>query len=319
MKDYYAAFPLYSREHLLALKSGSLVVNSVSLIDLLAQTIASEDSRSLGREQYAQFLNSADYRNDLREAGDLLSTAGLGPPARLDLTSLPEFSFFLRADFTLETPYLSRDDRVFSVTENPVRKDWVFRLPLIASTTWKGALRNACLMQAPNSVGRLFGPEPSRHSQEEQGRTPLHEGRVCTFPSFFSQIASEIINPHDRKRRVGKNPIRMECVPRGARSRLALLYLAIPRDDASWKLSQCQLREQIADDLVTTANCVRSAMREYGFSAKKSSGYGAAADGLSGEGGLIEIGGLGTGVTFSKFSEIRTSAEALAAKIRGSL
>lgn len=318
MSDYYAAFPLYTREQVLALKSES--TDAVTLIDLLAQTTASEDTKILGQETYARLLKTAAYRQRLESGAALIDGLGIGTPARIDLSILPPFSFFLRADFALETPYLSRDDRAFSVTENPVRKDWVFGLPLIAATTWKGALRSACLLEAPEAVDRLFGSEPPKNSRSEESAASLHEGRICAFTSFFTQIATEIVNPHDRVRRIGKNPIRIECVPRGARSRLALVYLAIPRDDESRRLSAVEFRKQVAGDLIAVAGCVRGAMRDYGVSAKKSSGYGAAADALVGERGIIEVAGLDGGpATFAKFSELIETAGGLAARIQESV
>jgi CRISPR-associated protein Cmr2 len=315
VSDYYAAFPLYAREQVLALKSGS--IDPVALIDLLAQTTASEDTKILGQDTYAGLLKTTAYRQRLERGAALVEGLGIGTPARIELGSLPPLSFFLRVDFALETPYLSRDDRAFSVTENPVRKDWVFGLPLIAATTWKGALRNACLLEAREAVDRLFGPEPPKNSRGEESAAALHEGRICTFTSFFTQIATEIVNPHDRVRRIGKNPIRIECVPRGARSRLALLYLALPRDERSRSLTLPDFRKQVAGDLIAVARCVRGAMRDYGVSAKKSSGYGAAADALVGERGIIEVAGLDGGPAgFAKFSEVVGKAEGLAARIQ---
>ncbi|HWB87548.1 MAG TPA: RAMP superfamily CRISPR-associated protein [Bryobacteraceae bacterium] len=317
MIDHYAAFPLYTREQALALKTES--IDPVTLIDLLAQTTASEDTKVLGQETYARLLKTAAYRKRIENAAAMIDALGIGTPARIDLNILPPLSFFLRADFALETPYLSRDDRVFSVTENPVRKDWVFGVPLIAGTTWKGALRNACLLEARGAVNRLFGPEPPRDATDEEARASLHEGRICTFTSFFSQIAMEIVNPHDRVRRIGKNPIRIECVPKGARSRLALLYLAVPRDNDSRSLSPAEFRKQVADDLIALARSVCGAIRDYGVSAKKSSGYGAVADALVGERGIIEVGRLEGGpARFAKFSELVGEAQKLAARIQES-
>jgi hypothetical protein len=60
-------------------------------------------------------------------------------------------------------------------------------------------------------------------------------------------------------------------------------------------------------------------MRDYGVSAKKSSGYGAAADTLVGERGIIEVAGLdGGSARFAKFSELIGRAEGLAARIQES-
>lgn len=314
MSDYYAAFPLYACEQVLALRSDSM--DPVALVDLLAQTTASEDTKILGQDTYAGLLKTTAYRQRLERGAALIDGLGIGTPARIDLSALPPLSFFLRADFALETPYLSRDDRVFSVTENPVRKDWVFGLPLIAATTWKGALRNACLLEAREAVDRLFGPEPPKNSRGEEPPALLHKGRICTFTSFFTQVATEIVNPHDRVRRIGKNPIRIECVPKGARSRLALLYLALRRDEESRCLTAVEFRKQVAGDLLAVARSVRGAMRDYGVSAKKSGGYGAAADALVGERGIIEVTGLDGGpASFAKFSEVVGKAEGLAARI----
>lgn len=317
MNDHYAAFPLYTREQVSALETDS--TDPVTLIDLLAQTTASEDTKILGQDTYTGLLKTAAYRKRLESAAAMIDALGIGTPARVDLSVLPPWSFFLRADFALETPYLSRDDRVFSVTENPVRKDWVFGLPLIAGTTWKGALRNSCLLEARGAVDRLFGPEPPRDTTEEEARASLHEGRICAFTSFFNQIAMEIVNPHDRVRRIGKNPIRIECAPKGARSRLAVLYLALPRDNDSRGLGPAEFRKQVADDLIAVSRSVCGAIRDYGVSAKKSSGYGAVADALVGERGIIEFAALEGGpARFARFSELVGEAQRLAARIRES-
>ncbi|MFN3325412.1 MAG: hypothetical protein ACK5AZ_18105 [Bryobacteraceae bacterium] len=315
MSDHFAAFPLYAEQQVLELKKAS--IDPVSLIDLLAQTTVSEGTKILGQATYAGILMTTAYQQRLEHGAALIEGLGIGTPAHIDLSSLPPLSFFLRADFALETPYVSRDDRAFSVTENPVRKDWVFGLPLIAATTWKGALRNACLLEARQAVIRIFGPGLPDHSRVEEPSASLHEGRILTFTSFFTQIATEIVNPHDRVRRIGKNPIRIECVPRGARSRLALLYLALPREERSWSLNAADFRKQVAGDLIAVGRCVRGAMRDYGVSAKKSSGYGAAADALVGERGIIEVAGLDGGpASFAKFSELISAAQQLASRIQ---
>lgn len=62
-------------------------------------------------------------------------------------TRLPASYLALRVDFELLTWY-SKDDRVFHVLDNPVRKDRVFGMPFMAAASWKGMLRWACRMQA---------------------------------------------------------------------------------------------------------------------------------------------------------------------------
>jgi CRISPR-associated protein Cmr2 len=54
---------------------------------------------------------------------------------------LPPFSAFLQFQFKLTRPYISRDDEIFHINDNPVKKDKVFKVPLASATNWKGNLR----------------------------------------------------------------------------------------------------------------------------------------------------------------------------------
>lgn len=54
---------------------------------------------------------------------------------------LPAHSAFLQFQFSLASPYISRDDEIFHINDNPVRKDKVFKVPMVAGTSWKGNLR----------------------------------------------------------------------------------------------------------------------------------------------------------------------------------
>lgn len=104
-------------------------------------------------------------------------------PKISDIENLPTLSFMLSIPFKLQKPYLSKDDCSFYLVDNPVRKDKVFQTPMVASTSWKGALRSALLQQLAEwwcnieeskknnrshrkqflarriSIGRLFGNE----------------------------------------------------------------------------------------------------------------------------------------------------------------
>ncbi len=66
----------------------------------------------------------------------------LAPP-RLDI--LPVGSWSIRFTFTLRKPYLSRDDTDFYILDNPIKKEWVFKVPYVAPSQWKGALRSAMM------------------------------------------------------------------------------------------------------------------------------------------------------------------------------
>ncbi|MGO9059334.1 MAG: RAMP superfamily CRISPR-associated protein [Candidatus Binataceae bacterium] len=66
--------------------------------------------------------------------------------------------------FKVETPWYSKDDRLFHVLDNPVRKDRVFGVPFMSAASWKGLLRWACRMQAS------LGERPREPGQKRDGR-----------------------------------------------------------------------------------------------------------------------------------------------------
>lgn len=118
-------------------------------------------------------------------------------------------------------------------------------------------------------------------------------GRLHCFPTYFDRIGLEVINPHDRERGVGTNPILLECVPAGAKGRFSLLYVpfdypAIDSDTSpAVTPDESTLREQISDDLRLLGNVISDLLTVYGFGAKTSSGYGTVADQLVEPGRLI--------------------------------
>jgi CRISPR-associated protein Cmr2 len=59
------------------------------------------------------------------------------------VASLPPFSFILQVPFRLHKPYLSKDERDFYLLDNPLRREKVFKTPMVAAPGWKGALRAA--------------------------------------------------------------------------------------------------------------------------------------------------------------------------------
>lgn len=88
-------------------------------------------------------------------------------PGPLDLTSLPRYSSLLHFSFRLATAYLSRDDMPFYVVDNPVRKDKVFGVPMVAPSQWKGTLRAAMASQL---VSWWSGLDDEGRAQREQIR-----------------------------------------------------------------------------------------------------------------------------------------------------
>ncbi|MFB3855494.1 MAG: RAMP superfamily CRISPR-associated protein [Vicinamibacterales bacterium] len=182
--------------------------------------------------------------------------------------------------FTLETPWYSKDDRPFHVLDNPVRKDRVFGVPFMSAASWKGLLRWSCRMEHglldylakhdgdldgwsdPPWVAHLFG---NAKGEEED----FCRGALQCFPTWFDKVGFEVINPHDRARRAGTQPILYEVVPSGRKATLHLMYAPAPvRADA-------RLVDAV-DVLSRFLEATRKLLTVYGFSAKRTAGWGIA-------------------------------------------
>jgi CRISPR-associated protein Cmr2 len=225
-----------------------------------------------GRKKGADNLRSKWSKNlpplDLPETAELWKLISV---PMVDLNRLPYASWFLQFTFTLAKPYISKDDNPFYIIDNPIVRDKVFQLPMVRSTTWKGNLYSALWQlghdrQDDDRMRRLFG--------EIRGEEGGQAGRLFFYPTFFTKTSLEIINPHDRKRRVGKNPILFESVPAGTSGTFSLLY--VPFDLIGE--GEDKIREQALKDLQLVAEGLQAMFLTYGFSAKRTSGYGVAED-----------------------------------------
>lgn len=96
-----------------------------------------------------------------------------------------------------------------------------------------------------------------------------HKGRAIFYSTFFNKLSFEVINPHDRRRRAGANPINYEVVPAGAIGKLQVVY--IPYDavlldfDTLWK--------QAGEDLGFLCEVIERTAKE-GIGAKTKLGWG---------------------------------------------
>lgn len=131
------------------------------------------------------------------------------------------------------------------------------------------------LEEQAKQLGKAFEmylKENHYRAEKVKGR----QGRLFCFPTFFNRIGLEIINPHDRERRVGKNPILFESVPTEATGTFRLLY--VPYDFPSEVTPNiATLQAQMQTELPLVAKTVRDLLTVYGFGAKTSSGFGTAA------------------------------------------
>lgn len=259
--DYYAS--LRGQDLDPKASTVSLLVSGMA-DDCLVWSTKDDDSKQNARRRYQQ------------QASGL---ASLTLPAALDLDAdctpvLPGW-FSLSVEFELQTPWYSKDDRPFHVLDNPVRKDRVFGVPFMSAASWKGLLRWACRMEAgllshlqdhgntleewqePDWILHLFGNE--KGEDEDFSR-----GALAFRPSWFDKVGFEVINPHSRVRRAGTLPIVYEVVPPKTRSILRLLYA--PRPDESAPPDTFESLFAAIDKLIMT----------YGFSAKRTAGWGLA-------------------------------------------
>ncbi len=191
---------------------------------------------------------------------------------KIDLAILPPYSFFIQFTFTLAQPYISRDEQDFYIIDNPVRKDKIFGLPYVASTSWKGSLRAAFWHSRDKeedhpSIRHLFGNEKGNEDPKD-----FQAGCLYFYPTFFTSKSLEIINPQNRKLRVGEKPIPFESVPAGTTGVFTLLYIPF---DLIGKDEQ-KTREQVAQELQLVCEGLQAMFRTYGFGAKTNSGFGLA-------------------------------------------
>lgn len=117
------------------------------------------------------------------------------------------------------------------------------------------------------------------YNVKEKEALPNHRGRLMFYPTFFDKIDVEVINPHKRETKAGAHPIYLECVPAGATGVFSLLYVPfdLVADGAP------AMADEAGKHLRYIAPALRELFLTYGFSAKRSSGYGAAKESIQGK------------------------------------
>lgn len=81
------------------------------------------------------------------------------------LKTLVPFNFTVYSKFTLASPYYSADDDKYSIFDNPLLKEKVFKVPMMRGSSWKGVIASAARTALEKdfsiekilSFGRLFG------------------------------------------------------------------------------------------------------------------------------------------------------------------
>jgi hypothetical protein len=152
-------------------------------------------------------------------------------------------------------------------------REGAFSLRRIATqqSVWHPVLWQLGKREKDEDIRRLFGNEKGIEDQKDS-----HAGRLHFFPTFFTRKGLEIINPQDRKLRVGSNPIPFESVPRDSEGSFTVLYVPFDRIGEDEK----ETRRQVAAELRLVAEGLQAMFRIYGFGAKTSSGFGLAKEAL---------------------------------------
>ncbi|MBX7237239.1 MAG: hypothetical protein K1X65_22850 [Caldilineales bacterium] len=264
------------------------VTDPLARLDLLAQALLTpykDHARAGSRREpggLSELYRSQAFQAALEDRKWQLEILGL-LPGLPDLTILPGYSFAMHFAFTLRTAYLSKDDVGLHILDNPVRKDKVFGLPMVGPASWKGSLR-AALWQLGHrhdgkehkneQIQRLFGDT----HDDDTGQS----GCLTFYPTFFTRLGLEVINPHDRQSNAGKQPIYFECVPAGAQGEFTLLY--VPGNEVD--------RNQVLADLRLAVEGIEAMLMRYGFGAKTSNGFGLAQEAVSDGSLTLRIVGL---------------------------
>ncbi len=301
---------------------------------LLTQAIitAYKDYSRVGRRRDAGLLGSLEglEQHYNEQYNNFLSPLCLNPVIP-DIFMFPQGSWAVSFNFKLKKPYISRDDTDFYIIDNPIRKEWIFRLPYIAASQWKGALRAAMVKQLVEKADSLsdeefaerrfqlalmFGDEKGNGEIEGEGESsglaeylnsskskaaslyqkkicrlfpckdneqlPNHAGCLYFYPTYFTSLGLEVINPHDRETGAGAQPIYFECVPHDTDGAFVLLYVPLHRTDKD----RDETKKYAIDDLQLVADGICTMMTQYGFGAKTSGGFGLAEENVE-EGRLV--------------------------------
>lgn len=209
-------------------------------------------------------------------------------PKSEDLKFFPANSVLIKISFTLKKPYTSKDEGEFhllvwnekkkgkdelhqKIIENPIVRDKFTGLPMVRPSTWKGHLRFAAQRvewgkeeEKKKIIKRLFGSEPDEKDSQLKGR-------LYFFPTYFTEEAErDVITPLKRDTRTPvkeRGPISLEVIKPNKQGVFYLLYFPYPRED-DFK------EEQVKEDLKFLAEALKLMFYIYGFSAKKTSGFG---------------------------------------------
>jgi CRISPR-associated protein Cmr2 len=257
---------------------------------------------------YQQPLLHDHLRERLAQYHDLMSSAP-------DLTALPLGSFVISFTFRLINPYLSKDDVALHLLENPVKKEWIFKLPYVASTQWKGILQATMLRQLVDWWQNSDQAQQQQRTQRKQfvawriQLTRLFGTEIENVQQYLSRCGDKKLDRWYKRyvrRFVSKNGflagrlyfyptffdrLSLEVINPHNRTTGAgsqpIYFEAVPADTTGAFMLLYAPTDRVDEDSTVTCRQVASDLQlivqglealftRYGFGAKTSSGYGLA-------------------------------------------
>lgn len=221
MKREYAA---YECQHFLAEIDKMININSSRLkrkeknrqLEEEARKIISKNENLTKKKippvaVFFQLKNQKGGEEKLREAWmknggqshayEVLEKLKLNEP-RVNIKQLPKFSWLLSIEFTLLSPYTSQDDNPFYMLDNPLRREWVFKVPYISPSQWKGMLRASLSYHLVEKAGEL---QPEEFAKQRFLLTTLFgdekgegEGNGSNLVGFLDKACTKAIKPYNK-------------------------------------------------------------------------------------------------------------------------
>lgn len=246
-------------------------------------------------------------------------------PNGTSVETMPELSFMFHIPFTLETAYISKDESNFHILDNPIRREKIFQVPMIASTSWKGTLKATMLRQlaewwhdlAPEDkkkrcnrkkfleqriqIGRLFGTEKDNYESyldnlDNENLAARYKRYLKLFISkteFFAGCLHFYPTFFNKSSLEVINPHDRRT---GVGKRGPIFIEVVPPKTTGtfvllyvpfyFQKSRKNKQNLVVTDLTAIAKSILLMLTQYGFGAKTSSGFGKAEDKLDSNGTL---------------------------------
>ncbi|MGI1690121.1 RAMP superfamily CRISPR-associated protein [Thermoanaerobacter uzonensis] len=119
----------------------------------------------------------------------------------------------------------------------------------------------------------ILQSEISEKLQKDNKDLPIefqtHKGRAIFYPTYFDRLSLEVINPHDRRKRAGTQPIYYEVVPEGTEGLLQIIYIPF---DAVLKGNDV-IKKEAEEDLENLLSAIEK-VSQSGIGAKTKLGWG---------------------------------------------